>query len=216
MTTDTAEKPTKVKAPPPVPQFPRPIWQGELAVPYPLWEDAEQLAIALQNHATDAYDAAHRRGVKIVPHEFESEATPAVLLFHPSTGAPMLVPEEEAADQGFSTTNRMMRVRMTWYGPLKRKGIQAKHLHDEDVFYAMEAACRKANERWATMPPIFTPRSECKTAMLPDIADALPDFPQKVILAKLRKMVRRGIVDGCTCGCRGDFQRVHPVENEDT
>lgn len=34
-----------------------------------------------------------------------------------------------------------------------------------------------------------------------------PGMPDKVVLAKARKLVRRGLVDGCACGCRGDFTR---------
>lgn len=30
-------------------------------------------------------------------------------------------------------------------------------------------------------------------------------IPEKVINAKLKKMVDRGLLDGCPCGCRGDF-----------
>jgi hypothetical protein len=30
-------------------------------------------------------------------------------------------------------------------------------------------------------------------------------WPEKVLVAKLSKMIRRGLVDGCCCGCRGDF-----------
>lgn len=40
-----------------------------------------------------------------------------------------------------------------------------------------------------------------------DIEAALPDVPHKVIVAKMRSMLRRGLVTGCGCGCRGDFQR---------
>lgn len=29
--------------------------------------------------------------------------------------------------------------------------------------------------------------------------------PQKLIIAKLYKLVKRGLIDGCCCGCRGDF-----------
>lgn len=32
-----------------------------------------------------------------------------------------------------------------------------------------------------------------------------PETPFKVRLAKMRGLVKRGLVDGCTCGCRGDF-----------
>ncbi len=31
--------------------------------------------------------------------------------------------------------------------------------------------------------------------------------PPKVVLAKARRLVRRGLLDGCTCGCRGSFER---------
>lgn len=30
-------------------------------------------------------------------------------------------------------------------------------------------------------------------------------YPEKVVLAKAKTLVRRGIIDGCCCGCRGDF-----------
>jgi hypothetical protein len=39
-----------------------------------------------------------------------------------------------------------------------------------------------------------------------DIEAGLADFPAKVVRAKLQSMVRRKLIDGCTCGCRGDFE----------
>lgn len=33
-----------------------------------------------------------------------------------------------------------------------------------------------------------------------------PRTPPKVALAKMRALIRRGLVDGCRCGCRGDFE----------
>jgi hypothetical protein len=39
------------------------------------------------------------------------------------------------------------------------------------------------------------------------VGNAMPaGTPQKLIIAKMRQMIRRGVVDGCTCGCRGDFE----------
>ncbi len=32
-----------------------------------------------------------------------------------------------------------------------------------------------------------------------------PETPEKLGLAKMRQMIRRRVVDGCPCGCRGDF-----------
>lgn len=34
----------------------------------------------------------------------------------------------------------------------------------------------------------------------------LATFPPKVVLAKLRSLMRRKIITGCGCGCRGDFE----------
>lgn len=39
-----------------------------------------------------------------------------------------------------------------------------------------------------------------------DVRDRMPDVPPKVALAKLKSMVKRGVIKGCTCGCRGDFE----------
>lgn len=39
-----------------------------------------------------------------------------------------------------------------------------------------------------------------------DVGRAMPaDTPSKLKLAKMRMLIRRGAVDGCPCGCRGDF-----------
>jgi hypothetical protein len=33
----------------------------------------------------------------------------------------------------------------------------------------------------------------------------LLDLPMPLVLAKAAGLIRRGLLDGCTCGCRGDF-----------
>lgn len=38
-----------------------------------------------------------------------------------------------------------------------------------------------------------------------DLEERLPDIPPKVILAKCRGLIKRGLLSGCPCGCRGDF-----------
>lgn len=39
-----------------------------------------------------------------------------------------------------------------------------------------------------------------------DVTSAMPaGTPEKLILGKMRMLMRRGLVDGCDCGCRGDF-----------
>ena len=38
------------------------------------------------------------------------------------------------------------------------------------------------------------------------ISQALPEnVPFKLARAKMAQLIKRGLVDGCTCGCRGDF-----------
>lgn len=39
-----------------------------------------------------------------------------------------------------------------------------------------------------------------------DVGKAMPEgTPRKLVLAKMRMLIKRGLVDGCPCGCRGDF-----------
>lgn len=42
-------------------------------------------------------------------------------------------------------------------------------------------------------------------AMAWDVSAKFPDLPAKVVRAKMAALIRRGLLDGCTCGCRGDF-----------
>lgn len=39
-----------------------------------------------------------------------------------------------------------------------------------------------------------------------DVQEKLSEFPPKVVTAKLRALIRKGKLNGCTCGCRGDFE----------
>ena len=36
--------------------------------------------------------------------------------------------------------------------------------------------------------------------------DEWPGVPEKIVSAKIFKLVRRGLIDGCHCGCRGDLE----------
>ena len=38
-----------------------------------------------------------------------------------------------------------------------------------------------------------------------DLEPLYPDVPPKVLLAKLRRLYRAKLLDGCPCGCRGDW-----------
>lgn len=38
------------------------------------------------------------------------------------------------------------------------------------------------------------------------VTHAMPKgTPDKLVLAKMRQLIKKKLVDGCTCGCRGDF-----------
>jgi hypothetical protein len=41
-----------------------------------------------------------------------------------------------------------------------------------------------------------------------DVEPLFPGVPFKVLLAKARGLMKRGYLDGCPCGCRGDMQVV--------
>lgn len=36
--------------------------------------------------------------------------------------------------------------------------------------------------------------------------ERIPEFPRKVVIAKAGQLIKRDMLDGCTCGCRGDFE----------
>ena len=38
-----------------------------------------------------------------------------------------------------------------------------------------------------------------------DVTEELKVYPDKVVLAKARKLLKRGLIGGCVCGCRGDW-----------
>lgn len=42
-------------------------------------------------------------------------------------------------------------------------------------------------------------------------SDDGPGLPDPLVRAKARKLIRRGLLDGCWCGCRGDFERMEPA-----
>ena len=40
---------------------------------------------------------------------------------------------------------------------------------------------------------------------LVEVEPKLAEFPKKLLLRKLGSMVRKGLIKGCDCGCRGDW-----------
>jgi hypothetical protein len=39
------------------------------------------------------------------------------------------------------------------------------------------------------------------------VAARCADVPEKIVYAKLKRLHKRGLLTGCPCGCRGDYER---------
>lgn len=105
-----------------------------------------------------------------------------------------------------------------------KKQVQAKDISDEAVI-GLVRACDEArcngDETWGWHGgrPGYQrpPEHEAALGKQPkeptghwanrfDICKALGNPPEKVVLAKLRSLIKRGLLAGCACGCRGDFE----------
>ena len=71
--------------------------------------------------------------------------------------------------------------------------MQCKDIPDAPILRFLESL----NGRWANW---FGDQYENSvTRAMP------PGTPGKLVCAKMKMMIRRGVVDGCPCGCRGDY-----------
>ena len=68
-----------------------------------------------------------------------------------------------------------------------RKQVQSKDVPELPILRALAAA------------------PEGETFNLVDILNHRAGYPVKVVKARLDSMIRRKLIRGCTCGCRGDF-----------
>lgn len=69
---------------------------------------------------------------------------------------------------------------------------QAKDITDQVMLAALAATRgRHGVPQWST---------------LRDVQAHLATLPPKVVQAKLRSMIKRKLIGGCACGCRGDFE----------
>lgn len=94
---------------------------------------------------------------------------------------------------------------------MKKARPQAKDIPDADVLAALDP---EPNPRWMThwpRPAGTDPAEAINGRAQPwpwSICTAVPSlaaFPEKVMRSKLASMMRRGLIDGCDCGCRGDW-----------
>lgn len=81
-----------------------------------------------------------------------------------------------------------------------RMVLQAKDVRDEDFLEAIETSIEARTIEWGF---------QAHYASRWDIRDLLGHhIPEKVVLAKANQLMKRDIIDGCACGCRGDFEIV--------
>ena len=75
---------------------------------------------------------------------------------------------------------------------MKKFLLQCKNIPTEPILRFLE----KLDGEWANH--YFRDDKDVHNAMPPAVSD-------KLVLAKMRVLIRKGYVDGCDCGCRGDF-----------
>ncbi len=84
----------------------------------------------------------------------------------------------------------------------KRSALQCKDIPDLPILEFLH----RHHGRWATW---FGNQYDNS------VTHAMPSWiPEKLALAKMKVLIRRGLVDGCDCGCRGDFVLTEKGEKE--
>lgn len=68
--------------------------------------------------------------------------------------------------------------------------MKAADLPDASVLRAVDESCRDRG-MWSSTSAI---------------AEVFPQAPFKVVAAKLSKLLKRKLLTGCDCGCRGDWE----------
>lgn len=79
--------------------------------------------------------------------------------------------------------------------------MQAKDIPD-DLFIQAVAECSVAQAAEWSFDTAWCNRFDVEKWLSEHLGF---EVPWKVVVAKARAMIRKGRMDGCTCGCRGDF-----------
>ncbi len=86
--------------------------------------------------------------------------------------------------------------------------MKAADITDEAFLDAVDEAIRLRGPGWT----IGATRWDVAAVLArhpEDVGEApveYPQMPQKVVLAKARKLINRELIVGCACGCRGGFE----------
>lgn len=87
--------------------------------------------------------------------------------------------------------------------------VQAKHIDDREFIALVEQMQQERVSQDPSLGPLKYSTGQYDGGpwiMIGNIQDRLAEFPPKVVLAKFASLKRRGLLDGCACGCRGDVQ----------
>nr|WSW58474.1 hypothetical protein OG513_07700 [Streptomyces sp. NBC_00998] len=71
---------------------------------------------------------------------------------------------------------------------------QCKDIPDEEFYAAIRRAPGSPYAGWRMAWDVHT-----------ELESALGPIPYNLFMAKARRLVARGKITGCACGCRGDF-----------
>ncbi len=92
---------------------------------------------------------------------------------------------------------------------MKNGKVQAKDIQDQPILEYLA----KFQGQWTSLwNGYFKGREDelhmgKKIGIVNDVYYAMPEgTPKKVALAKMKSLHKKGLVGGCTCGCRGDFE----------
>jgi len=105
----------------------------------------------------------------------------------------MVTAAKDISDEAFLDAIRTVH-RVRW----ESKGVTADRPLGTDNPYWIGAS------RWDIACVLEGHPEWCGQAEATD--DESVTIPEKVVLAKAKRLIRRGLIDGCGCGCRGDFQ----------
>lgn len=89
------------------------------------------------------------------------------------------------------------------------KTLQAKHLDEKAILTFLKELPEYhddpvLNGRQRTANTYQGPEEEWSIVSI--FKCLPPNTPRKVMLAKMRAVIDKGLADGCACGCRGDFE----------
>lgn len=89
--------------------------------------------------------------------------------------------------------------------------MKAADISDRDFLSAVNAVQEAQAKKRGTHRPWalwgFRPmKPDFHAEYGPFVLDHFPDIPEKVLRAKGRRIIARGLMTGCMCGCRGDME----------